>query len=615
MGSGLKTYVFDHNSLVLPPESSVRRESRRPLKFRDETFADKFDFHTVFYDVFRSVDGQMILASGPPHWNLANEVKEIEIDNWPDMRVVQNDLDRCSLTSFRGSEADIPNVLKGNFADQVFRLDVGQNHSDLFAGHRVLLTKSKDNALEWIVDWAQFHVTAHGATAVLLFDNASTKYGPDEINAALQTVEGLELAVIVKMPFKFGPSGGKHSVWDSDFCLSGFLQTARLRYLAKARSVLSCDIDELVVSKSGRSIFEATERSSTGYLPFKGCWVAAIPNRYIPSSETPRHMDFDRIEFGVDQCPFKWCGVPAKINLRHQWSAHMIKGLQRQHDAWDNDFTYRHFRAINTGWKYKRRHEKPSGHKDDHVIDTLLRNECAQHLKRIDLSIILNRNTRNLTEISDLEEKRQRSTVMSILPTVIGGKPAIEEADLQIFENIVSGRQYVIEYGSGSNTFNLLRRNDISIVFSVESDRAWFDQMTEALKQNVPDALNKLAMMYVDVGPTAKWGTPKDNRLCKYWHRYPLMPWINARKQNLHIDLVIIDGRFRVACFMAALCYAEPGTLIYVDDYLSRPYYHVMAEVLSPVQCGFSGAVFQVNNHYSQSRAIYELSAHVTDYR
>ncbi|MFX8481515.1 hypothetical protein ABTL74_19375, partial [Acinetobacter baumannii] len=57
-----------------------------------------------------------------------------------------------------------------------FTLPVQPNLSHLFAGRRVLLTLSRNNAPRWIADWIRFYATLHGADAVLLYDNASDRY-------------------------------------------------------------------------------------------------------------------------------------------------------------------------------------------------------------------------------------------------------------------------------------------------------------------------------------------------------------------------------------------------------------------------------------------------------
>lgn len=43
-------------------------------------------------------------------------------------------------------------------------------------------------------------------------------------------------------------------------------------------------------------------------------------------------------------------------------------------------------------------------------------------------------------------------------------------------------------------------------------------------------------------------------------------------------DLVLIDGRFRLACFLHSQLAAETGTPILFDDYTNRPQYHLVEE-------------------------------------
>ena len=52
-------------------------------------------------------------------------------------------------------------------------------------------------------------------------------------------------------------------------------------------------------------------------------------------------------------------------------------------------------------------------------------------------------------------------------------------------------------------------------------------------------------------------------------------------------DLVLIDGRFRVCCFLTSLARAEAGTILLFDDYRDRPLYHLVEEFVQPSrQCG-----------------------------
>ena len=51
--------------------------------------------------------------------------------------------------------------------------------------------------------------------------------------------------------------------------------------------------------------------------------------------------------------------------------------------------------------------------------------------------------------------------------------------------------------------------------------------------------------------------------------------------------MILIDGRFRVACFLYSLINAKEGSIIIFDDYTDRAHYHVVEEVIEVYEnCG-----------------------------
>jgi hypothetical protein len=54
------------------------------------------------------------------------------------------------------------------------------------------------------------------------------------------------------------------------------------------------------------------------------------------------------------------------------------------------------------------------------------------------------------------------------------------------------------------------------------------------------------------------------------------MPWEYANQKSLKPDLILVDGRFRVACFLYSLLCAETNTTILFDDYTERPEYFIV---------------------------------------
>ena len=57
-------------------------------------------------------------------------------------------------------------------------------------------------------------------------------------------------------------------------------------------------------------------------------------------------------------------------------------------------------------------------------------------------------------------------------------------------------------------------------------------------------------------------------------------------------DVVLIDGRFRVACFLTCLLMTSPGTKIVFDDYTENQRYHLASEIVTPSRVGERQALF-----------------------
>ena len=338
--------------------AAIRREAPRPPHLRNEAYEDQFDWDTLVYDVYRA--GPHIVFQGPPLANFWTHLASTEPLRrpgwlWPRYRRIErlkaseiwlrSDADQLSLTGPLGAH----------------EITVQPDMADMFAGRRVLHTLSKNNDINWIIDWLRFYVRVHGADGLLLYDNASTDYTVAELDAALrQAFPDIAIAVVL-WPFRYGPQGGLagavdgiETPWDSDFCQTGSLQHARHRFLRGARAVLNVDIDELVLSTKGRSIFAATHDSRAGFIKFAGHWISTATPQPIAQGQG-RHGDFiyrDTQEH--EECPPKWCIVPARHRLAGtSWSVHNLFGA-RANKTLDREFSYAHVKGISNSWKYNR---------------------------------------------------------------------------------------------------------------------------------------------------------------------------------------------------------------------------------------------------------------------
>jgi hypothetical protein len=354
--------------LELDSSYPIRRTMPRPANLRQPDYEDRFDFLSIFYDCFESVDATWRIFLGPPLLNL----EPIVLPALPTVfrcrsssDVLLRHLTACTQLWLRIVENRA--VLPLGVFHQT-EITVQPNHCDLFHGRNVLLTLSKENDLCWIRDWVHFFARKHGSDAVLFYDNASTNYEISEIRETILSIPGIEVTVVVPWPYKYGPGSEEEGLpWDSEFSQSGVLEHARHRFLTLAEAVVNADVDELVLTKNKASVFDLVQRSHTGYLKYTGHWIESATES---TGADRRHFDFVYRSAAPADEPYKWTVAPRRCPPHSQWLVHQVSGMQS--DALSCEVSYRHFRAISTGWKYPRgKLERPNERdyvKDDELM-------------------------------------------------------------------------------------------------------------------------------------------------------------------------------------------------------------------------------------------------------
>lgn len=147
----------------------------------------------------------------------------------------------------------------------------------------------------------------------------------------------------------------------------------------------------------------------------------------------------------------------------------------------------------------------------------------------------------------------------------------------------------ILEYGSGGSTV-VASELPGKRIFSVESDAGWAKGMQDWFINNPPQS--PVVMHHANIGPTIAWGSPADDSNFKRWPGYALSVW--DREDFVHPDVVLIDGRFRPACFMTtALRITKPVTVLF-DDYTGREIYHVVEDFAKPVKFAGRMARFEL---------------------
>jgi hypothetical protein len=140
----------------------------------------------------------------------------------------------------------------------------------------------------------------------------------------------------------------------------------------------------------------------------------------------------------------------------------------------------------------------------------------------------------------------------------------------------------ILEYGTGGSTF-LFSANPHNLVIACETSATWLSSLIGRIKFL---RRTNVIPLYMDIGPTKEWGEPVDViEQAPFFSSALRMPKQFCQTHNITPDLVFIDGRFRVACFLEALSICSSDALLLVDDYIERPYYHSISSVAR--LCGY----------------------------
>lgn len=145
----------------------------------------------------------------------------------------------------------------------------------------------------------------------------------------------------------------------------------------------------------------------------------------------------------------------------------------------------------------------------------------------------------------------------------------LPEAEAAALAAAYAGAAIILEYGSGGST---LMASDLpdKRIYTVESDRAFIDRLHDWYAGNPPASMPLLH--HAAIGPTRNWGYPADETTFRQWPAYVQGIW--DHRDFLPPDVVLIDGRFRLACLLTTALRTTQPVMVLVDDYIDRPSYH-----------------------------------------
>jgi hypothetical protein len=168
--------------------------------------------------------------------------------------------------------------------------------------------------------------------------------------------------------------------------------------------------------------------------------------------------------------------------------------------------------------------------------------------------------------------------------------PMLERETAEFLRCMLMKSRLYVEFGSGGST---LLADSLGVrTISVEGDRHYAAAVRKGLTGST------VTLLTPSIGITAPWGYPLFRRPTKRrrerWRRYVEAPFDGEAP-----DLILVDGRFRVACSLEAARHANKAatraTLIF-EDYSSRPQYKVVERHLGMPRMIGRAAVFEIGD-------------------
>src|SRR5665213_1804730 len=162
----------------------------------------------------------------------------------------------------------------------------------------------------------------------------------------------------------------------------------------------------------------------------------------------------------------------------------------------------------------------------------------------------------------------------------VPSEPHFDAEGSAYFREQLNSTHNYLEYGSGGST--IIAHKLVNNLVSVDSDGHFLADVRRKLANDGSGAVTKL--IHANIGLTQMWGMPvftkPTRRRVRRWEGYPRAPWRYFRALGQEPDLILIDGRFRVACVLESLLSLSPCSQcqILCDDYVGRPQYHVVEQ-------------------------------------
>lgn len=189
--------------------------------------------------------------------------------------------------------------------------------------------------------------------------------------------------------------------------------------------------------------------------------------------------------------------------------------------------------------------------------------------------------------------------------------PRMTNEEIKLLAKYLSMCTNYLEFGCGGSTYMASRFVNIKNIYSIEASLEWSEKIKNNfyIKRRLDN--NKIIIDYVDInGNDKNWSVPKNKAKIDNWKDY-YNPW---SKILFKPDIILVDGRFRVACVLHALKHISDSCHILIHDYKERHQYHIIENFLDIVERSNTLYIFKKKKFIDMTFLEEIIKNHETDY-
>jgi hypothetical protein len=131
--------------------------------------------------------------------------------------------------------------------------------------------------------------------------------------------------------------------------------------------------------------------------------------------------------------------------------------------------------------------------------------------------------------------------------------------------------RFYYEFGSGGSTAAAIAAPNVQKIISMESDTGFYESTATALQSE------KCTRILVEVGCRNNWGNPEKGHDGSLYFTH-----IDSLSEVP--DLLLVDGRWRVACALHAWHKMNADSVLLFDDFVGRAFYYSVAPYFETIE-------------------------------